>query len=380
MPGFTRPGHHRFTLTTGTLEVRSDATPETLDALFAIAERRNPKRAFLFVSKVLGRHIPVEPEIMRGVYRRLSEQFPQDLPQPLLVIGMAETAVGLGAGVYSEIRRQYPESLYLSSTRHPADGELLCEFKENHSHATDHLLYFPVDPHLKTRLQQAKTLVLADDEATTGNTFTNLLTALYESGQLPDLQQVVTVTLTDWREAPAAVQHGLPLRHVSLINGSWRWEADPDAPLPEMPEVNVSAAGTVPIRRPQTRVRLGLHDPHTDFGSTVTAAPGERILVLGSGEFVREPFLLAERLAEAGADVKFSALTRSPIAPGGAIESVISFTDNYGLGIPNYLYNVAHQSFDRILLCTETDPAAFDPQLLQALARCAPLTEVIYDD
>lgn len=73
MPGFSRPGHHRFTLTTGTLEVRSDATPETLDALFGIAERRNPKRAFLFVSKVLGRHIPVEPEIMRGVYRRLSE-------------------------------------------------------------------------------------------------------------------------------------------------------------------------------------------------------------------------------------------------------------------------------------------------------------------
>ena len=69
-----------------------------------------------------------------------------------------------------------------------------------------------------------------------------------------------------------------------------------------------------------------------------------------------------------------------PDSPGGAIESVISFTDNYGLGIPNYLYNVAHQSFDRILLCTETDPAAFDPQLLQALARCAPLTEVIYDD
>ncbi|WP_368886937.1 phosphoribosyltransferase domain-containing protein, partial [Morganella morganii] len=235
MPGFSRPGHHRFTLTTGTLEVRSDASPETLNALFGIAERRNPKRAFLFVSKVLGRHIPVEPEIMRGVYRRLSEQFPQDLPQPLLVIGMAETAVGLGAGVYSEIRRQYPESLYLSSTRHPADGELLCEFKENHSHATDHLLYFPADPQLKTRLQQAKTLVLADDEATTGNTFTNLLTALHESGQLPDLQQVVTVTLTDWREDPATVQHGLPLRHVSLISGSWRWEADPDAALPEMP-------------------------------------------------------------------------------------------------------------------------------------------------
>lgn len=380
MSGLSHPGLYRFQLSTGTLDITSDATPQTLDALFDIAERRNPKRAFLFVSKVLGRHIPVEPAIMRGIYRQLSHQFPQDLPQPLLVIGMAETAVGLGAGVFDEIRRRYHDFLYLSSTRHPADGELLCEFKENHSHATDHLLYFPAEPQLKQRLQQARTLVLVDDEATTGNTFINLLTALCKTGQLPDLQQVVTVTLTDWRDKPQTSCNNLPLTNVSLINGSWHWEADKTAPLPAMPDVNVTAGGNVAIRRPQSRIRLGMAEARTDFGKHITAAPGERVLVLGSGEFVWEPFLLAERLEALGADVKFSALTRSPIAPGGAIESVISFTDNYGLGIPNYLYNVAHQSFDRILLCTETDPTGVDPQLLRALARVAPLTEVIYDN
>ena len=99
MSGLSHPGLYRFQLSTGTLDITSGATPQTLDALFDIAERRNPKRAFLFVSKVLGRHIPVEPAIMRGIYRQLSHQFPQDLPQPLLVSGMADTAVGLGAGV-----------------------------------------------------------------------------------------------------------------------------------------------------------------------------------------------------------------------------------------------------------------------------------------
>ena len=40
----------------------------------------------------------------------------------------------------------------------------------------------------------------------------------------------------------------------------------------------------------------------------------------------------------------------SPLSPlVYAIESAISFTDNYGLGIPNFVYNVAHQQFDRIL-------------------------------
>ena len=61
--------------------------------LLGFAERINPKRAFLFVSKVLGRHIPVSPHIMRHAFTDLAKLVPDDLPEPVLVIGMAETAV-----------------------------------------------------------------------------------------------------------------------------------------------------------------------------------------------------------------------------------------------------------------------------------------------
>nr|QTX15015.1 Adenine/guanine phosphoribosyltransferases and related PRPP-binding proteins [Klebsiella pneumoniae] len=44
-----------------------------------------------------------------------------------------------------------------------------------------------------------------------------------------------------------------------------------------------------------------------------------------------------------------------------AIQSAIAFSDNYGLGIPNYVYNVAHQQFDRILICCETPASSVDP-------------------
>ncbi|MDW2612034.1 phosphoribosyltransferase domain-containing protein, partial [Escherichia coli] len=77
-------------------------TDYPLTDLFDIAERRNPKRAFLFVSKVLGRHIPVSPQVMRNVYTQLAEQFLGTLDGPVVFIGMAETAVGLGAGVFDE--------------------------------------------------------------------------------------------------------------------------------------------------------------------------------------------------------------------------------------------------------------------------------------
>ena len=364
-------------LTSGTLSVTPTEGSIPFDDLFDVAERRNPKRAFLFVSKVLGRHIPVSPTIMRNVYRQLSAQFPSFLPGPVLFIGMAETAVGLGAGVFDEMRHHTPEAVYLSSTRHPVDGELWCEFKEAHSHATDHLLYLPHDAELRRRVQHARTLVLIDDEATTGNTFINLLAALREDGGLTTIEQVITVTLTDWSGDAIANTCPLPVTGVSLVRGNWRWEPNPQAPVPQMPAVNVTARGNIPVTGRQNWGRLGMDSSAADLGQQITVSTGEKILVLGTSEFIWEPFLLAERLEQQGAIVKYSSTTRSPIATGFAIQSAIAFTDNYGLGIPNFLYNVAHQQFDRILLCCETPTDSIDPALSAALRKVAPVVEIL---
>lgn len=368
---------YRRTLSCGTIQVTSGEQDVVLDDLFDIAERRNPKRAFLFVSKVLGRHIPVSPSIMRQVYRQLAEQFPDGMTGPVLVIGMAETAVGLGAGVFDELRHRFSESVYLTSTRHPVDGELLCEFKEEHSHATDHLIYLPDDPEMRRRVCEARTIVLIDDEATTGNTFINLLAALRDTNRLAHLKQVVTVTLTDWSGDALTKRCPLPVNTVSLVSGQWHWEPLPDAPVPVMPLVNVTSRGAVPVTGKQSWGRLGMTIPARDLGRHVVTFSGERVLVLGTGEFVWEPFLLSERLEAQGATVHYSSTTRSPIATGFAIQSAIAFTDNYGLGIPNFVYNVAHQKFDRVLLCTETPAESVDQQLLTALSDVAPVVEIV---
>ncbi|ANZ89327.1 MULTISPECIES: phosphoribosyltransferase domain-containing protein [Enterobacteriaceae] len=368
---------YRRKLSCGTIQVTRDYGDTPLNALFDIAERRNPKRAFLFVSKVLGRHIPVPPSVMRQAYKQLASKFPSKMTGPVLFIGMAETAVGLGAGVFDELRHQHGESVYLTSTRHPVDGSLLCEFKEEHSHATDHLIYLPDDAEKKRRVTLARTLVLIDDEATTGNTFINLLSALRETGKLPHVEQVITVTLTDWSNNVLPERSPLPVKSVSLVSGQWEWTPFPDMPLPVMPEVNVTSRGEWDIQGKQSWGRLGMLAPAADLGHEVSVRKGERVLVLGTGEFVWEPFLLAERLEAAGAQAFYGSTTRSPIAVGYAIESAISFTDNYGLGIPNFVYNVAHQQFDRILVCTETPEESIDSQLLKALAEVAPVVEIV---
>lgn len=368
---------YQKTLSCGRIEVSSQVTDYPLTDLFDIAERRNPKRAFLFVSKVLGRHIPVSPQVMRNVYTQLAEQFLGTLDGPVVFIGMAETAVGLGAGVFDEVRKHHPDCVYLTSTRHPVDGELLCEFKEEHSHATDHLIYCPSTPDMRRTVAEAQTLVLVDDEATTGKTFLNLLASLRASGALRQVRRVIAVTLTDWSGEALSQNSPLPVHAVSLISGNWRWTPEPDAPLPVMPPVNVTSRGNVPITGKQSWGRLGMQIPASDLGLKVKVSHGENILVLGTGEFVWEPFLLAERLGSAGAQVLYSSTTRSPISTGFAIQSAIAFSDNYGLGIPNFVYNVAHQRFDRILLCTETPASSVDPRLLEALSAVAPAVEVI---
>ncbi len=134
-----------------------------------------------------------------------------------------------------------------------------------------------------------------------------------------------------------------------------------------MPKVNVTSRGEWDILgKTVLGVDWGCSHLRPISAMRSPSARGERILVLGTGEFVWEPFLLAERLEAAGAQALYGSTTRSPIAVGYAIESAISFTDNYGLGIPNFVYNVAHQQFDRILVCTETPAESIDTQLLKA--------------
>ena len=340
----------------------------TADALFGFAERINPRRAFLFVSKVLGRHIPVSPERMNAAWNALAAHIPTHLPGPVLVIGMAETAVALGAGVHRALRQgPYPEALYLASTRHPlpdAEAPLWCRFEETHSHAPAHLLYGSPDPEVQQRLLATRSLILVDDEASTGQTFQHLVAALQSAG-LDQLEHIITATLTDWSQPVfPAFPHW---QRVSLLQGHWRWQDNPRADLPEMPKVDTVARGAWPICRPADwgRVPTGL----TDQGKLplLKAQPGERILVLGSSEYVWPPFLLAEALARQGARVSVAATTRSPIAHGHAIQHQLAFQDNYGLGMPNFVYNIVPADYDRMFLMVETDTASVDPALLAAL-------------
>ncbi|SHI25729.1 phosphoribosyltransferase [Streptomyces sp. 3214.6] len=170
----------------------------TLTDMLGLALRRNPKRAHLLVSNVLGKHVPQSPSLVHGhgfdLGRRVRELLGAQEAAEAVVLGYAETATGLGHSVADGLGT----APYLHSTRRPVAGVPTAGgFEESHSHATSHLL-LPEDPAL---LAGDGPLVLVDDEFSTGNTVLNTIRALHE--RYPRKRYVV-VALVDMRSAADA--------------------------------------------------------------------------------------------------------------------------------------------------------------------------------
>ena len=371
-----------YRLGTGVLDLAVDADRFGPD-LFRVAERINPKRSFLFVSTVLGRHIPVRPRDHFAAVNAIVDQIPDPLlSDPVLVMGYAETAVGIGAAVARRISHRRPEVSvrYLSTTRHPVADLGWVGFSEGHSHATVHHVMDP--PGLQLCSGGPVTLVLVDDETTTGSTFAALFGALRHGG-LP-IGRVLLLTFTDW-SAGAAVQAisdlapDLPVGAFSLMRGRWSWDRDPAAALPSVPGW-AGHSGIVawepdliddPLRRAP---RLGLR-PNREAGVSQLIGrlgapkPGEPVLVIGTGEHVWGPMLLAEGLEQAGSDVRLVATTRSPILEGDVVRHKVTFPDHFGVGVPMYLHNVPARPDARVILMTETGANGVCPQLRSHLGR-----------
>ncbi|WP_371872593.1 phosphoribosyltransferase [Streptomyces pacificus] len=166
-----------------------------LKKLLGLALRRNPKRAHLLVSHVLGKHVPQKPSVVYGHgYRlglRVRDILGREEAARAVVLGYAETATGLGHSVADGLAL----APYLHSTRRPVDGVGPAGgFEESHSHATSHLL-LPEDPGL---LAGEGPLVLVDDEFSTGNTVLNTIRDLH--ARRPRGRYVV-VALVDMRSA-----------------------------------------------------------------------------------------------------------------------------------------------------------------------------------
>ena len=362
----------RIQLPTGTLEIAVEDCLFDIDALIGFAARSNAKRGFLFLSKVLGKHWPVSPGDMQEVHTALAESIPLDLPGPVVFIAMAETAIGLGQGVFEAYLRDWPggQSMFIHTSRYHVPGTSLIEFEEAHSHAPHQFLHMPNDPQLRELLYTAKSLVLLDDEVTTGNTFLNLTNAFRTLN--PSIRHVHLTTITSFigKEATTSLssRFGLPVTMGCVLSGWHTFAADhfssaaPSHFFGRDVEHGASAmfgrVGAVKtLSVPADLVESLLEQ----IGS------GENVLVLGTGEFMHPAFVLGRALEIRGVNVMIQSTTRSPILTWGAVSHSRIFPDNYSEGVINYLYNVHSGQYDHVFICHETPPDSALQQLAGSL-------------
>ncbi|WP_424887646.1 phosphoribosyltransferase domain-containing protein, partial [Streptomyces sp. XH2] len=194
-----------------------------LPELLGLALRRNPKRAHLLVSNVLGKHVPASPAVVYGsgfgLGRRVRELLGDAEAARAVVLGYAETATGLGHAVADGLGL----APYLHSTRRAVAGvATVGGFEEEHSHATSHLL-LPEDPEF---FAGDGPLVLVDDEFSTGRTVLNTIAALHAG--FPRSRYVV-VALVDMRSEEDrarlerfAAELGARVDLVALASGTVR--------------------------------------------------------------------------------------------------------------------------------------------------------------
>jgi hypothetical protein len=394
------------------LEIESDVLGGRLDRMAGLALRRNPRRAHLLVSRLLGKHLPVDPREALSAGARLAAELPRDVARAEpLVFGFAETATALGHSVAAAV----PGAVYVCSTRR--HGAVSLRFEEEHSHATAHRVL--ADPEL---IAAPRPVVLVDDELSTGRTAINTIRALHALAPRPSY---TVAALLDLRADDArrtfdalADELGVPVRATSLLAGRLHVPEDaaaaaaplvaagepPLALTPEFPVETLEPAwpddlplggrlGWGPEReeqlatacKPVVETLLAALADLPRVPGALRSAP-RRVLVLGTEELMYVPMRLAAALAEASDDVvvRNQSTTRSPVVPldrdGCAVRYALSFPAPDEPERASYVYNVAPGLYDAIVVVLDPPATAAPGPMLETLAGCAPVLEVRLPD
>ncbi|MDF0725771.1 phosphoribosyltransferase family protein [Cytobacillus sp. S13-E01] len=399
------------------LNIISNPLNLAMDELFLMAARVNKKRGFLFVSKVLGKHLPVhplkplltsgllaiehyenatgqrvhtKPAILNGflsedsavieeAYQLLSE-LNLRLGEDPIIIGFAETATSLGHAFFDCIKAAF----YIHTTRESVDGLTSnLEFEEEHSHAVDQHCFIDI-----SQIDNQKPIILVDDEITTGKTAINIIRNIH--AKFPRRNYSV-ISILDWRSENNVRQFldlekelDITINTCSLISGEMVFDGEAlesvnynYSPLPKQNKVNhrvidVSKFFTqtsynnemhIPYINETGRFgitnkdRLGIDQACADAGKYLSAfSYGAKTLCLGTGEFMYLPMKISAHL---GKGVKFHSTTRSPILPEVkekyAIQNGFTFFNPEDLEIVHYIYNIPKDHYDEVYLFFEKE-------------------------
>ena len=367
------------------INIKENIYDLNLDDLICIGNRiNNSKRNFLFISKVLGKHIEVKPSVCKDAGKLLASLFYKynynaDKDKNVCVLGFAETATGLGMAVSAAIKDSY----YLTTTREDIiEIESILKFEEEHSHATTHRCFLIN----KDRLVNADKIVLVDDEITTGKSMINIIKELK---RVTKVKEFVILSILDWRNEfykaeydKLSKEEDIKVEVLSAISGDIKvndtrvFIDNEDNVLEEKADeiIEINILDRIKVRTAFNNGgesylahtgRFGveysdieaLEDKCKEIAQRIHEKIGypNKILVLGHGENIYIPSRVANYLK---GDVFYKSTTRSPIFCCDEENYPIKQKDVfYHKNVKYYFYNrdVIEKEYDKVILLTEDD-------------------------
>lgn len=341
------------------------------NTLFRLAKRvNNPKRSYLLVNPLQGKHMPAPPKEALAMMQRLGKAVREKHAGSPLVIGFSETATAIGAAVALEISSR---CVYLQTTREQDENIVKwVYFSEEHSHATEQKL---CGDDLEERIACSDYILLVDDEISTGKTILNIVAAIRKACPAAVGKVFVVASLinrVDKSMLSAFADQGITFEYLLHLSAEDYEEKVKDFEVREAREPQLlSCQGDKPVLSvlstsiPTARCGIVIEEyakacqaASKEILHKVNISKNEDVLILGTEEFMFPALQLGYRLEKLSAarSVRFHATTRSPIgistASGYPIKNGIRIRSMYDKERITYLYDLS--CYDTVIVFTDS--------------------------
>lgn len=367
-------------------EVTINYLDKPVEDVIKMAKRHNnPKRDFLFVNTLLGKHIAIQGRDALMMHRALGDKVYELFKEKgwenkkVLLVGFAETATALAQNImfYSlKFKEKFPLNIvgYTQTTREelPSNQYTNIAFEEEHSHATSQKLYF--DKELDYDV-----VLFVEDEITTGNTILNFISQFekHQSGK-----DYAVASILNWqndKDAKTFSEKGVEV--AFLVRGKMKTEL-PSFSIKEGKEYDlyqdeVNYKANLSLRNnPRLPMTVEEFSEYVTFGDNKDKEFSKLIslkdskkktLIIGTEENMFVPIFFAIII---DADVK--ATTRSPIESslenGYPISSRLKLNSAYESGRVTYLYDMDLGDYEQFVIFVEEESPVFENELTKFLS------------
>lgn len=345
--------------------------------LVRIAKRENnTKRSYLVVDPLQGKHVPVEPSKALNLFKSLAEKLQGKYEgERLLLIGFAETATAIGAQAAITLGTKY-----IQTTREVIPDARYLFFSEAHSHATEQKL---VKDDIDRVINDIDRIVFIEDEVTTGNTIMNIIKIITKEYQKKTKFAVASLLngmteeyLKIYQDEKIELHYLVKTDHsgYGAVAEQYRCDGLYICAIPEnhthesadidvqseknMREHIISIPGWMNARRfvDAKQYEAACRKLAETVIVETSVKQGERVLVIGTEEFMYPALLTGQEIEKIGCDVRCHSTTRSPIAVSTEEEYPLhcryELCSLYDPERKTFIYDL--ENYDRVIVMTDS--------------------------